>query len=372
MRYRDYGQTGRISALGFGCMRLPEIEKNGKWYVDDERSVPMLRRAAALGINYFDTGYWYCHHNSEAAVGRALKPIRDQVMISTKLPMNWAKSRGDYRRSLEKSLRELDTGYVDYYHFWSLDRETFDKKVIGLKLLEEARRAKEEGLIRHISFSFHDDAQAIRHIIDRGETFETMLVQYNLLDRSNEEMIAYAASKGVGVAAMGPVGGGRLAAPTGLGGSLTGKAMPTYELALKFVLGNPNISCALSGMRTMEDLEKNVVLASGEAPISQEEWRKLGDGLEQLRRFSDLYCTGCKYCMPCPAGIDIPEIFSAYTYHNVYELSGQAKSMFAKYLKDDGKTFKDCRDCGACEEKCPQHLAIRKELERVEAVLEKL
>jgi len=372
MRYRDYGNTGKISALGFGCMRLPEVEKDGEWHIDDEKCIPMLRRAAELGVNYFDTGFYYCHHNSEAAVGRALKPIRDRVMISTKLPMGWANKRGDYRKGLEKSLKELDTSYIDYYHFWSLDRETFDEKVVKLGLLDEARKAKEEGLIRHISFSFHDDAGAIKHIIDRGEIFETMLVQYNLLDRSNEEMIAYAASKGVGVAAMGPVGGGRLAAPTGLGGSLTGKAMPTYELALKFVLGNPNVSCALSGMRTMDDLLKNVALASGEAPIGEDDWKQLGDGLEQLRRFSDLYCTGCGYCQPCPAGIDIPEIFSAYTFHNVYELSGQAKHMFGKLLEKGEKTFKDCQDCGICEGKCPQHLAIRKELERVEGVLGKL
>jgi len=279
--------------------------------------------------------------------------------------------RDAYREGLESSLKELDTDYIDYYHFWSLDKKCFDEKVMGLGLLEEARKAKDEGLIRHISFSFHDDASSIKHIIDRGEIFETMLVQYNLLDRSNEEMIAYAASKGVGVAAMGPVGGGKLAAPTNLGGSLTGAAMPTYELALRFVMGNPNVSCALSGMRTMADLEKNVALASAEAPISEAEWKKLGDGLEQLRRFSDLYCTGCAYCMPCPAGIDIPGIFNAYTYHNVYELSEQARSMFAKQL-EKGKTFKDCQDCGLCETKCPQHLAIRKELERVEGVLGKL
>ena len=372
MRCRNYGNTGEISALGFGCMRLPEYEKDSEWHIDDEKAIPLLRRAAELGVNYFDTGYYYCHHNSEAAVGRALKPIRDQVMISTKLPMGWVKEQDDYRRSLEKSLKELDTDYIDYYHFWSLDKKTFDEKVMGFKLLDEARKAKEEGLIRHISFSFHDDAEVIRHIIDRGEIFETMLVQYNLLDRSNEEMIAYAASKNMGVAAMGPVGGGKLAAPTGLGGSLTGKSMPTYELALRFVLGNPHISCALSGMRSMDDLEKNAALAGGEAPISREEWQGLGEGLEQLRRFSDLYCTGCAYCMPCPAGIDIPEIFGAYTFHNVYELSGQAKAMFGSYREKDGKTFKDCRDCGLCEKKCPQHLQIRSQLERVEGILSSL
>ena len=367
MRYRPYGSTGEISALGFGCMRLPEYESKGKWYVDEEKSTPMLRRAAELGVNYFDTGYYYCHHNSEAAVGKALQPIRDQVLISTKVPLWETKKRGDYRRWLERSLKELQTDYIDYYHFWSLDRQKFDEKVIGQNMLDEARKAKEEGIIRHISFSFHDDAGTIKHIIDRGEIFETMLVQYNLLDRANEEMIAYAASKGLGVAAMGPVAGGKLGAPTGLGDSLTGRAMPTYELALKFVLGNPNITCALSGMQTQEELLLNAALAGDEAPLNEAEWKQLGDALEQLRRFSGLYCTGCGYCQPCPAKIDIPALFNAWTYHNVYGLREQAKSMFGKY--SEGKTFKHCKDCGVCEGKCPQHLEIRRELERVEGVL---
>ncbi|MDR0531700.1 MAG: aldo/keto reductase [Oscillospiraceae bacterium] len=371
MQYRDYGQTGAISALGFGCMRLPELERNGKWYIDEEKAIPMLRRAAQLGVNYFDTGYFYCHHNSEATVGRALKPLRGSVLISTKCPMGELKSAADYRGWFERSLRELDTDYVDYYHFWSLDIGTFQQKVIGLGLLREAQKLKDEGLVRHISFSFHDDAKHIKEIIDRGELFETMLVQYNLLDRSNEEMIAYAAAKGLGVAAMGPVGGGRLAAPTELYARMTGKGqMPTYELALKYVLGNPNISCALSGMGDEEMLRKNVAVASEAAALSPEEWQQIGDSLERLRRFSDLYCTGCAYCQPCPAGIDIPKIFNAYTYHNVYGLKEHAKEQFSEYLQKGGATRKDCKDCGFCERKCPQHLKIRAELSRVEGILQ--
>jgi len=373
MKYRDYGETGRISALGFGCMRLPEFEKNGTWYIDEEKAIPMLRRAAELGINYFDTGYFYCHHNSEATVGRALKPIRDQVLISTKCPMgdDFAKV-GHFRGWLEKSLKQLDTDYVDYYHFWGINKPTFDDKIVKFDMLKEAQRLKDEGLIRHVSFSFHGDPGDIQYIVDRAEIMETMLVQYNLLDRSNEEMIAYAAGKGLGIAAMGPVGGGRLSAPTELYSRMTGKdSMPTYELALKYVLGNPNISCALSGMQNEEMLLKNVAVADEEIALSGEEWQQIGDSLERLRRFSDLYCTGCAYCQPCPAGIDIPKLFSAYTYHNVYELHNHAKEMFAKYLKKSA-TAADCADCGFCESKCPQKLEVRKELQRVESVLGKL
>ena len=196
-----------------------------------------------------------------------------------------------------------------------------------------------------------------------------MLVQYNLLDRSNEEMLAYAQSKGLGTVAMGPVGGGRLAAPTELYAKLTGgKSVPTYELAFKFVLGNPDLNCALSGMQNLDMVMKNTALASGSTTFSEEEWKKLGDAMESLKKFSELYCTGCKYCQPCPAGIEIPRIFNMFTYHNVYGLTDHAKHMFNEYVDKGGKLKDACLNCGYCERKCPQHLKIREELEKVEAI----
>ncbi|SHL20698.1 hypothetical protein SAMN02745136_04364 [Anaerocolumna jejuensis DSM 15929] len=375
MNYRKFGNTGSmISALGFGCMRLPEYEKDGKWYIDDDKAVPMLLKAYEEGVNYFDTAPYYCHNNSEITVGKALKEIREKVMFSTKIPVDKCKEAGDYRRLLEQSLKKLDTPYIDFYHFWGLSREEYDKGVLGLNLLEEAQKAKEEGLIKHISFSFHDKAEHIKYIIDkaeeRGIPMETMLVQYNLLDRSNEEMIQYAASKGLGVVAMGPVGGGRLAAPTDLYTKLTGKpSISTYELAFKFVLGNPYMSCALSGMGTEDMVEKNVVIASSKEGLTEDEWVQLGESAENLKKFSELYCTGCAYCQPCPAGIDIPKIFNLYTYHNVYGLTDYAKNEMEGYKKNDGKTFADCKDCGLCEDRCPQSLKIRNELKRVDNIL---
>ncbi|MGB8454423.1 MAG: aldo/keto reductase [Anaerocolumna sp.] len=375
MNYRKFGNTGEnISALGFGCMRLPEYEKDGKWFVDDEKATEMLLHAYENGVNYFDTAPYYCHSNSELAVGKALKGIRDKLMVSTKLPVGDCKSTGDYRKFLEKSLAKLDTPYIDFYHFWGINKKAFDEGIIGLNLLEEAKKAKEEGLIRHISFSFHDDAENIKHIIDKAEEkgipMETMLVQYNLLDRSNEEMINYAGSKGLGIVAMGPVGGGRLAAPTDLYKKLTGKpSIATYELAFKFVLGNPYLSCALSGMQNIDMVEKNLVIGSDNTILSKEEWIQLGDAVEQLKKFSELYCTGCSYCQPCPAGINIPHIFNMYTYHNVYGLTDHAKAEMKKYKEEAGKTIQDCKDCGVCEKKCPQKLKIRDELRRVEGIL---
>ena len=185
-------------------------------------------------------------------------------------------------------------------------------------------------------------------------------------------MMAYARSKGLGTVAMGPVGGGRLSAPTELYAKLTGGAsIPTYELAFKFVLGNPDLCCALSGMENLDMVEKNTALASGSVSFSQEEWKQLGDAMENLKKFSDLYCTGCKYCQPCPAGIVIPQIFNMYTYYNVYGLKDHARKMFDKYLEKEGKLSDACLDCGKCEHKCPQHLKIRENLKMVEAIFRK-
>lgn len=376
MKYRNFGRDGaQISPLGFGCMRLPEYEKDGKWYIDDDKAILMLLSAYEKGVNYFDTAPFYCNSNSEITVGKALHDIRDKVMISTKCPLgDEIKEAGDYRRWLEKSLKKLDTDYIDYYHFWGTNRNSFDNKIIGMGLLQEAAKAKEEGLIRHISFSFHDDPEVIKHIIDtsekQGVPMETMLCQYNLLDRRNEEMAAYATSKGMGVVAMGPVGGGRLAAPSELYTKLTGKpAIATYELAFKFVLGNKNITCALSGMQNIDMVANNVKIAEENSELSSEEWTQLADAMAQLTKFSELYCTGCRYCQPCPAGIDIPHIFNMYTYHNVYGLTDHAKNEMARYERDGRATLKDCKNCGMCEKKCPQKLKIREELAKVEEIL---
>jgi len=375
MQYRKFGNTGKmISALGFGCMRLPEYEKDGEWYIDEEKAIPMLLKAYESGVNYFDTAYGYCHENSQYTLGRAVKSMkREDIMVATKLPLGRVAKTEDYRKTLEIQLKRLDMPYIDFYHFHGIDKEDMDEKIKPLGLMREARKAIDEGLIKHMSFSFHGDPKDMPYIIEQGGIFSSVLLQYNLLDRSNEEAIAYLAESGLGVVAMGPVAGGRLSAPsTKLSeGILSSKeSVASYELALRFVLGNPNVSCALSGMTSMDTVEKNLKIADAE-PMGEKDFANANTAMDEMKKLSDLYCTGCDYCMPCPQGIKIPRVFEAYTYHNVYGLSGHARRMYGEIGEKEnaGKPVSECVECGACEKKCPQGIRIIGKLKEVDGVL---
>ena len=373
MQYRPFGKTGvEISTLGFGAMRLPQKEVDGKMVYDEEESIRILRKAYELGVNYFDTAPYYCDGESEVILGKAIKPFRDQIYLSTKNPIEDA-SGAHFRERLEKSLMKLDTDYIDFYHMWGISWETYEKSInVPDGPLEAALKAKEEGLIRHLSFSFHDKAENLFKIIDTGN-FETMLVQYNLLDRSNEEAIAYAHEKGLGVVIMGPVAGGRLGAPSEvIANMLPGKVSSSAELALKFVISNPGVTTALSGMGTMKMVEENTHIAATTTTLSEEEIEQVNQSVMENQKMADLYCTGCNYCMPCPHDVNIPLNFRIMNYHRVYGIMDYAKEQYAMIGKVDwmkGKDASACIDCGICEEKCPQHLSIREQLRETHAVL---
>ena len=379
MQYRKFGKTGKmISALGFGCMRLPETERDGKSCVDEEKAIPMLRRAYECGVNYFDTAYGYCNEQSQPTLGKALKAVRGNVMLATKQPLHLVKETGDFRRVLERQLSSMDTEYIDFYHFHGIDKGAMDNQIKPMKLMDEARRAMDEGLVRHMAFSFHGNPADMRHIIERGEIFSSVLLQYNLLDRSHGEAIAYLAEAGIGVVVMGPVAGGRLAAPSSLADRLLGDKNPeTAELAIKFVLGNPNVSCALSGMGSMQMLEQNLKVGEMETPMTAEDFEKAGRLMVDLKKLSELYCTGCDYCKPCPQGINIPHIFNAFTHHNVYGMTALGKNMYDQVRRGhkdwNGNLISEpvskCVECGECEKKCPQKIEIIKKLKEIDAVL---
>jgi len=367
MQYTEFGNTGiKVSKLGFGAMRLPMIEKNGEKDVDYDRAVKMIREAIDLGVNYIDTAPYYCEKKSEIAVGKALKDgYREKVYLSTKNPIE-NESGADWRQRLEKSLEKLDTDYIDFYHMWGISWEAYQNEIdVEDGPIEAAYQAKEDGLIKHISFSFHDDAENLFKLIDTGH-FETMLVQYNLLDRSNEKAIDYAQEKGLGVVVMGPVGGGRLGAPSTKLDKLMDSSTSTIETALRFVFSNQNVNIALSGMENIEMVRENVEIASNPDPLSEEELADVKAMLEQNEKLADLYCTGCEYCLPCPQGVKIPKVFELMNYHRVYDLTDYAKEEYKKLIasdKEDKNAADACVECGICEEKCPQNIEIIKQLQ---------
>ncbi|MCL2244872.1 MAG: aldo/keto reductase [Treponema sp.] len=374
MLYREFGKTGiKLSALGFGAMRLPMKEVNGKKIVDEDLAVPLMQKAFDMGINYVDSAPLYCEKLSETAVGKALKGYRDKVYLSTKNPIE--DNDGDHwTERLEKSLKKLDTDYIDFYHFWGINLEGF-KSWQGLKYgpLEAALKAKEQGLIKHISFSYHDKPENYKEIADSG-FFESTLVQYNLLDRSNEENIAYAKSKGLGVIVMGPVGGGRLGAPSQkIQGLLKNKPVSTAELAMRFVLANRNADMALSGMSNLDMVKENVLIASREDHLTDDEVRHIKAMMEENKNLAKLYCTGCNYCKPCPAGIDIPYIFEIMNRYIVYELKEHAKSEYKDLINKltwiKSEDASKCTACGSCEQKCPQKLPVIKQLRETHTTL---
>ncbi|KNY27010.1 aldo/keto reductase [Pseudobacteroides cellulosolvens] len=373
MNYRDFGNTGvKISSLGFGAMRLPQINIDGKNVFDVEESIRIIHRSFELGVNYIDTAPYYCDGESEIIVGKALKGWRDKVYLSTKNPIEDASGQHFLER-LEKSLKKLDVEYIDFYHMWGIDLNCFNERInVKDGALSGALKAKEQGLIKHLSFSFHDKAENLPKLIDTG-IFETVLCQYNLMDRSNEDAMIRAKEKGLGVVVMGPVGGGRLGAPSEtIRNLLPGKVKTSAEIALRFVLSNPNVSCALSGMGTMEMVEENCRLASMDSRLSKSEVENVKAAMSENKKLEELYCTGCNYCMPCPHEVNIPLNFQLMNYHRVYGITDYAKDQYSQIGMFDwlkGKKAEECIECGICEDKCPQKLEIRKQLKETASVL---
>lgn len=363
VQYRQYGKTGKqVSVLGFGAMRLPQ---------DEEEAVAIMVRALELGVNYIDTAHGYNGGWSEQMVGRAIRQFgRDKVYVATKNPLADDTRDGWWRR-MEESLERLDCGYIDFYkvvHSLGWDSwQTFSRKGGPIEAMTQA---KDQGLFHHIVFSSHDTPQNIIKLVDLG-LFEGLLVQYNLLDRQNEDVIAYAHDKGLGVEIMGPVAGGRLGTSSEKLQGIIG-ASSTPELALRFVLANPHVTIAFSGMSNMAQVEENCATASREEPLSPSELEAVESTLIENRKLADLYCTGCNYCMPCPNNVGIPQCFAAMNLHRVWGLTEHARRRYAHLGPDnrEGLLQADaCTECGQCEAKCPQKIPIIAQLKETHAAL---
>jgi len=363
MQYRDYGKTGKkVSALGYGAMRLPK---------DEDYAVQCMVRGLELGINYIDTAYGYGDGWSERMVGRAAKQFgRDKVYLATKNPLQDDTKDGWWKRT-ERCLENLDTDYIDIFkivHALSWDAWERISKPGGV--IEAITDARDQGIFKHCAFSCHDSPENMIKLIDTG-FFEGMLLQYNLLDRRNEDVIAHASEKGMGVEVMGPVGGGRLGMSSEKLEGLI-KAASTPELALRFVLANPKVSVAFSGMSDMDQVEENCATASREEALSPQELENIEAALIENNKLADLYCTGCDYCMPCPNNVGISRCFAAMNLHRVWGLTEHAKSMYRRLGPDNRRGMLQadaCVECGQCEPKCPQNIPIIEQLKETHKAL---
>ena len=377
MQYRKLGKLdAKVSTLGFGCMRLPVEEPGGK--IKRNEAIRLIRKGIDNGINYVDTAWTYHSGESEVVLGLALKDgYREKVTLTTKCPIGRKEFTPEqYDEHLDEQLGRLDVDYVDFYLFHALNKKSYEEKVLGLNLIERAMKAKEEGKIKHIGFSFHDKPEVLKELIDTGY-FELMLVQYNIVDQVNHEMINYAGEKGLAVATMGSVGGGRLAGtnlPNEMKKWLTPGRKNFADLALKFVLSNPNVSVALSGMGSEEMLDDNLSITARDDydKPTEKEKDSIASIATRFKELCDNICTQCKYCQPCPNEVSISFIFEALQRYQIYGDHESAKryySLIGKTPWAPGKDATACEECGECLEKCPQNIEIIDQLKKAHEVL---
>jgi len=357
MKQRTLGKTGlTVPVLGFGAMRLPEKDQK----VERKASMALIRRAIELGINYIDTAPAYCRNLSEEIVGRAIVGFdRDSLIVSTK--NDERKDADRWWEHLHTSLKRLATDYIDIYFFWGIKGREFAEGIAPPGLYEEAVKAKEQGLIRHIAFSFHDEPKEITPIIDSG-LFEVMLVQYSLMDRILETAIKRAHSRGMGVVVMGPLGGGRITQPSPIMELLAPTPMGRANVGLRFALSHPGVSAVLSGMSDVEMLEENVDTANKLPPLTSGERERIEYLWKERERQTEIGCTSCRYCEPCPRKVNIPFVLSSLEAGLTWGLWDYAKERisFLRGRPDLGEDMSACDLCGECDEKCPQGIAVSK------------
>ena len=389
MEHRKLGSIDwNVSALGFGAMRLPT--KKFLPGVDWDESIKLIRYGIDKGINYIDTGWIYGLGASEKVIGQALKDgYREKVFLVTKLPMFLVRKTEDFYKYLNQQLKSLQTDYLDAYFFHALSRNQF-KKVKELKLMEKMKEAKENGIIKNIGFSFHDTLPVFREIIDFYD-WDLAQIQYNYMDtaiQATHEGLKYAHGKGIAVVVMEPVKGGKLANPPNEALEIMKKASnqrTPVDWALQYVWNQPEVAVVLSGMGSKKMVDENVESASnsGINSLNEEDNKIISELAEIYRKSILVQCTACKYCMPCPSGVNIPENFAvlnnvAYTGKKG-GMNFLLKRRYKKLVKSRKKLNKEhpngnaslCTKCGECLEKCPQQINIPEELEKVDAILGK-
>lgn len=366
MQYRRFGNTGiTLSALGFGTMRFPENEDKT---VDEERTIRMLRDGIDGGINYVDTAYMYHDGQSEPVTGKALLDgYRDKVYLATKCPVWKIEKEGDFEELLDEQLSKLQTDHIDCYLLHALNRERFDEKVVKFNLVERLLEAKKAGKIKWIGFSFHDSYEVFEEILEYTDKWDFCQIQYNYIDineQAGTRGLKLAADKGLGVIIMEPLLGGKLANLADHVAECFPVGKTAVEYAFGFLWDQPEVSALLSGMSSEDQVRDNLVYANRGmvGMVSEEErfcYRKAKGIFDKMALVN---CTKCRYCIPCPSGLDIPELFASYNM-SASVGSEEAKSAYGALEKKAS----DCTSCKSCERECPQHIRISERMKEVAA-----
>ena len=368
MKYRKFGKLGwKVSALGFGAMRLPTLG-NDYSQIDEAEAIRMIRYAIDHGVNYVDTAYGYGGGRSEIAIGKALEDgYREKARVATKLPVHSVEKREDFDRILNEQLGKLQTGYIDFYLLHHVNNGIWPK-IRDLGIVDWSERMKEEGKIRNFGFSFHDEYPVLKEILDYYDEWDFCQMQYNYIDTESSsrspgtEGLKYAASKGLPVVIMEPIRGGQLAIKPPVEIQKIWDEAPVKrtpaEWALQWVWNQPEVSVALSGMSTMQQVVENVESAgrSGPSSLTREELELIDRVKQKYLELGYIGCTGCLYCQPCPQGVVIPNIIKVLNENYRSSHEDTVKAYLASIAPENRASH--CAQCGTCEGKCPQGLPI--------------
>lgn len=369
MEYRGMKSGNKTSLLGFGCMRFPQTATGE---IAEPEAQKMLDKAIAAGVNYIDTAYPYHNGKSEPFVGKALKKYdRSSLYLATKLPVWLVNSVEDAKRLFEEQCEHLQTDYIDYYLLHAMNKDRWHA-MVELGVVDYCEQLKAEGRIRNFGFSFHDDYEVLEEMLNYKD-WDFCQLQLNYKDVNEQAgMKGYdlTVKKNVPLVIMEPIKGGLLA---GFSEDINDKFHALDEkasvasFALRWVGSLPNVKVILSGMTTMEQVDDNLATFEKFVPLSDKEQATIKEVVETLEARVQNGCTGCRYCMPCPAGVNIPGCFKIWNNYHIYQNfaseSRDWNNMPASEKPDH------CIKCGKCEKACPQKLQIRKDLEKVWAEL---
>lgn len=378
MKYRKFGKMDwEVSVLGFGAMRFP-LKNGNPADIDEPEAIRMMHYAFDHGVNYIDSGYVYHEGRSEALIGRALQDgYREKVKVATKLPAFLIESIDQCDRIFKEQLERLQIDKIDFYLLHGLNIATWSK-LRDMEIFSWAEDALAAGHIEHLGFSFHDNFNVFKEIVDAYDNWTLCQIQYNYMDtefQAGTRGLKYAADKGLAVVIMEPIRGGRLAqSPETITRLWDGapRQRSQAEWALQWVWNHPEVSVALSGMSTMEQVVENIASAdrSGPGILTADELALIGQVREAYRTLNPVPCTGCGYCMPCPSGVDIPRIFNLYNDAVIYDDTILPRMIYrgAHGFTEDQRADR-CIECGDCLEICPQEFPIPAYLQKAHELL---